>query len=289
MRILYFAVLCVPILVWRLYQKAVLVQEVSCRDFDFILLGEVEGALAHGNVSEDDVNVEHDRVEINYSSFSIDHDWLSKTCRLADGHATRIHEVYLLAIVVWRLNSLSVFKRIVAQIDDQVVDELLLAVHEELAEPANNFAKDLLHQLVLQLRRQLLIEAELFDDDSVVATERLPQALLNGLVEVRGHIDRVVGALKQEQPFIDPLVHFVHVMVVVRVVPDYLLHGDLYAGKQNHTKELNAHGVAVFESCAARVVAVTHGRDNRADPVDREDVDAIARVPLEILIRQLPG
>ena len=207
-------------------------------------------------------------MEINYSSFPVDHDWLSKACWFADGHTARVHEVNLLAIVVWRLNCLSVFKRIVAQIYDQVVDELLLAVHEELAEPANNFAKDLLHQLVLQLRRQLLVEGELFDDHSVVAAERLPQALLDSLMEVRGHIDLVVGALKQEQPFIDPLVHFVHVMVVVGVVLHYLLHGDLYAGKQDHTKELNAHGVAVFESCAARVVAITHGRDNCADPID---------------------
>ena len=84
-------------------------------------------------------------MEINYSSFSVNHDWLSKACWFTDGHATRIHEVYLLTVVIRRLNSLSVLKRIVAQIHDQIVDELLLAVREELAEPANYFAKDLLH------------------------------------------------------------------------------------------------------------------------------------------------
>ena len=68
-------------------------------------------------------------MEINYSSFSVNHDWLSKACWFTDGHATRIHEVYLLTVVIRRLNSLSVLKRIVAQIHDQIVDELLRIVY----------------------------------------------------------------------------------------------------------------------------------------------------------------
>ena len=99
-------------------------------------------------------------MDVHDCTRSENHNWLSKTCRLAKGNASRVQKVHLFAFIVRGLYHLSMLEFTVGETYDYVIDKLLLAIREKLAEPPNKLAEQLLDQLVLQLGAQLLIELE---------------------------------------------------------------------------------------------------------------------------------
>ena len=88
-------------------------------------------------------------MEVHNSTWSEYDNWLPKTCRFTKGHAPRVQKVHFFTLVGRRLDHLPVLELTVGQVYDYVVNKLLLATREKLAEPPNELAEQLLDQLVL--------------------------------------------------------------------------------------------------------------------------------------------
>ena len=141
---------------------------------EFLSLIQLEGVLAHCDKFKVKLLLHEDLVEIDGTAFAVDYDRLLEARWFADCDASSLDKVDLRALVHRSLNDLTVTIAIKLQHDHDVVNELLFAILKDWVEVRKEFAEKQLYELILEPRRELLVEVVLFDDHAVIASEWSP-------------------------------------------------------------------------------------------------------------------
>ena len=84
--------------------------------------------------------------------------------------------------------------------DYEFISEADLAGVEEVSEAGDKLIENLVDQLSLHLRSQLLVQVILFNDQVIILSERLVYGILNALGQVRWHIVGLVTSLNSLHP-----------------------------------------------------------------------------------------
>lgn len=174
------------------------------------------------------------------------------------------------------------------QLNNEFIDEALLALLEESAEVAFEALEvlRLLYELSLQLRRDLVKEGELLDDQVVIETVRHVYVHFDVAVQLGLYEERLITLLD----LLDPHVQLVELLVnlvleVVRCIED--LCDVAHEQREEHeAHELHENRVELLVGRCAREVTVANSRDDLKYPVERKDVLGDARLISEAVRRQ---
>ena len=95
--------------------------------------------------------------------------------------------------------------------------------------------------------------------------------------------------LHLEEPSVDLLLLLLNVAFVLVRARDNSRDGQLEQCEDYKAEAFVKECHLVLECRTTRVVAVTHRRDHREDPVSGEDVQLVATHPLKVPVGELPG
>ena len=112
-----------------------------------------------------------DLIEVDRTTFAIDDNRLSETRGFTNCNAPGLNEVYLGALIHRGLNDLTMAEVVESQKHNDIVYELLITVLENGVKIRQEIAEKQLDELILELGRQLFVEAVLFHDHVMIAPE----------------------------------------------------------------------------------------------------------------------
>lgn len=126
-------------------------------------------------------------------------------------------------------------------VDDQLVLEPDVSVHEEHAELRLERSKQRLRDLVLEVRWELVVEFKLLDDQIVIIYKSILDELLDGVVQMVRYLLFFVAVLQPQQPEVELLHTLVDQALEGLVAREHHSNCTTHEGKETQTKELHNH------------------------------------------------